>query len=212
MRKRDFLASGAAVAALSTLPMRAAQGAELKVGKDYRKISPAQRTQAPDGKIEVVKFFWVACPHCRSIEPVIQDWLKRQPADVFFRRVHVNFRTPSHQQLYYTLAAMGEEERLINDVFAEIQDKKNRLNKANLVFDWAQAQGLDREAFIKAYKSFGVKTNMRKASQETSAFGVTGVPSLAVNGKFITAPSMVGSNGQAMKVVDQLIDMERKGG
>ncbi len=59
-------------------------------------------------------------------------------------------------------------------------------------------------------ESFGVKAKMKKPSMLTTASGLTGVPALVVNGKYLTAPSMVGSNSAVLRVVDQLIDQERK--
>ena len=41
------------------------------------------------GKIEVVEFFWYGCPHCYACEPAIEEWSKRLPNDVSFRKVHV---------------------------------------------------------------------------------------------------------------------------
>lgn len=212
MKRREFvvatsIASGALMSPHTIVNAQATP----RMGKDYRLIKPVQRTQAPNGKIEVVEFFWVGCPHCRAFEPTIQDWEHKMPDDVFFRKVHVNFRTPSHQQLYYTLVALKEESRLLNNVFAEIHDRRNRLNSAERVFDWAEKNGLDRKEFISAYKSFGVRTQMRKAEQETAGAGATSVPSLSVNGKYYTAPSMAGSNTAVLGVIDTLIDMERKG-
>ena len=38
-----------------------------------------------------------------------------------------------------------------------------------------------------------------------------GVPAIGVNGKYLTAPSLAGSNEAALRVVDELIARERKG-
>jgi thiol:disulfide interchange protein DsbA len=42
------------------------------------------------------------------------------------------------------------------------------------------------------------------------AYNIDGVPAFAVNGKFITAPSMTGSNQAALRVVDFLVQTERR--
>lgn len=215
MKKRKFLTSTAVIAAASALPASFAVAqtpVPLREGKDYRLVQPPQRTDVADGKIEVVEYFWVACPHCRAIEPVIEDWEKKLPKDVEFRRVHVSFRGTAHQQLYYTLVALGKDREMLPKVFAEIQDKRNRLNKPGLIFDWAESVGFDREEFTKTFKSFGVRTAMQRATQQMKAAGVDGVPALVVNGKYYTAPSMTGSNGTAMEVVNAMIEKERKGG
>ena len=57
-----------------------------------------------------------------------------------------------------------------------------------------------------------LRTRVRKASQQAVAYGLDGVPALAVNGKWFTAPSMAGGNGEALKVLDYLLALERSGG
>jgi thiol:disulfide interchange protein DsbA len=215
MKKRKFLTSSAVITAASALPTSfaiAQSPVPLREGKDYRLVQPPRRPEAADGKIEVVEFFWLQCPHCRSIEPVIEDWQKKLPGDVEFRKIHVSFRGTTQQQLYYTLVAMGKDHEMVPKVFAEIQDKRNRMNKPGLVFDWAESAGLDRDLFEKTFKSFGVRTAMQRATQHMKAVGVDGVPAFVINGKYYTAPSMTGSNGSAMEVVNAMIDKERKGG
>lgn len=182
----------------------------LAPGKNYRKFAAPRRTHAHEGKIEVIEFFWIGCPHCRAIEPTIIEWHKKLPADVLFRKVHVNFRVPTHQRLYYTLESMKQaDDDTIIDVFTEIHDRRNRMRTDESVFAWVERRGLDRDYFARMYQSFGVQTRMRRASQQVKDYGVNSVPFLAVNGKYVTSPSMAGSNQAAMRVVDALIALER---
>jgi thiol:disulfide interchange protein DsbA len=53
---------------------------------------------------------------------------------------------------------------------------------------------------------------MQRAAQLAAAYKVDGVPTFGVAGKWVTAPSMAGSNAAALKVVDMLADRARKGG
>lgn len=215
MSKRSFLAGSAGILTLAALAPHTsviAQGVQPEPGKNVRLIDPPIRTAVADGKIEVLEFFWYACPHCRSLEPVIDDWAKRLPADVEFRKIHVAFRGDAHQRLFYTLQALGEESRLGPKVFEAIHDQRKRLTSEGEIVDWAVSQGLDKTKFVDAWRSFGVNTQMRQAKQAIDAYNVEGVPALAVNGRYYTAPSMVGSNGGALQLVDTLIAMERKRG
>ncbi len=214
MSKRNFLKSSAILgsAGLLTPGLVFAAGAPPQVGKDYRVIQPPQRTEVAEGKIEVIEFFWYACPHCYALEPVIHDWAAKLPADVELRRVHVAFRAPRHQQIFYTLLALKEDQRLGGKVFEAIHKDRKRMEDTAEIFAWAKDQGLDEALFKKTFDSFGIRTAMKRASQQVESFGVDGVPALAVGGKYLTAPSMAGSNGRALEVVDSLIDLERKAG
>lgn len=208
MSKREFLIATAGLSAAAVLPVGFAQAAQ--AGKDYRVVQPPQRTSVPAGKIEVLEFFWYACPHCYSLHPAIEAWAKKLPEDVVFRHVHVQFRSPSHQQIHYTLEAMGKDKELGVKVFEAIHRERKRMRDEEEIFEWAKANGLDEQEFKKIYNSFGVRTQMKRASQATAAFGVDGVPMIAVNGKYLTSPSMTGSNEAALRMTDTLIEMERK--
>jgi protein dithiol oxidoreductase (disulfide-forming) len=76
-----------------------------KAGVNYEAVVPAQPTSAPPGKVEVLEFFWLGCPHCYALEPYIQKWLQQKPSYIQFVRVPVMWN-PVHQlhaQLFYTL-------------------------------------------------------------------------------------------------------------
>ncbi|MEZ5728324.1 MAG: thiol:disulfide interchange protein DsbA/DsbL [Burkholderiaceae bacterium] len=201
-----------AVASLGLLaaPMALAQSTLPPPGKSYRLVKPAQATGVPKGKLEVIEFFWYGCPHCNALEPLIKAWALRLPIDVTFRRVHVPFRERRHQRLYFTLVAMGKDDELGQKVFDAIHKAHDPLDTDRLITTWAEAQGLERKAFTEAYRSFGVDAAMKRADKMVDAYGVDGVPALAVNGKYYTSPSMAGSNGAALQLVDALLAEERR--
>src|SRR5882672_5918369 len=58
-------------------------------GVNYTRLVPAQPTAAPAGQVEVLEFFWYACPHCAAIDPLVESWKRTKPAYVTFSRVHV---------------------------------------------------------------------------------------------------------------------------
>jgi thiol-disulfide isomerase/thioredoxin len=83
-------------------------------------------------KIEVIEFFSYGCPHCADLEPHLQAWLKRLPADVQVRRVPVAFQ-PAWENLarvYYTLELMGEDAKLTPDVFSAIHGGNRPTSRA----------------------------------------------------------------------------------
>lgn len=184
-----------------------AQQSEPVVGRDYRAVNPAQSVEAPAGRIEVLEFFAYWCPHCHSLEPELIEWRKRQGPDVVFRREHVSFRETRIQQLHYALVAMGKVDELGPRVFHALHVERARLDSPQKM---AEVLGLEPKAFVEVYDSFSVRTRARRGTQISEAYGIDGVPSLAVAGKFLTAPSMAGSNANALRVVDFLVALERK--
>jgi thiol:disulfide interchange protein DsbA len=180
-------------------------------GHEFRSVKPPAPTDAPAGKIEVVEFFWYGCPHCYALEPVLKDWLKRLPSDVAFRKVHVPWQIQAHQQLYFTLETLDRAQTLDEKVFAAIHAERNKLDTPDAMAELMSKNGIDRKQFLDTYGSFGVRTRMQRATQLTAAYQVDGVPTLGVAGRFVTAPSMAGSNPAALKIVEQLVARVRKG-
>jgi len=181
-------------------------------GHEFKAVSPPAPTDAPAGKVEVIEFFWYGCPHCYAFEPVIKEWAKALPPHVAFRKVHVPWQVQAHQQLFFTLDSMGQADALGDKVFAAIHVQKNRLDTPEAMADLVSRHGVDRAKFLETYRSFGVRTRMQRATQLAAAYKVDGVPMLGVAGRFLTAPSMVGSNAGALKVVDALVERVRQGG
>jgi protein dithiol oxidoreductase (disulfide-forming) len=208
---RALLKSAVMLAAGSLSGVAFGQKSAYSEGTDYIAVKPPQPTDS-GGKIEVIEFFWLGCPHCYALEPVLKDWLKRLPGDAAFRKVHVPFNEVRHQQLYYTLDTLGKYDALGDKVFAGIHVERDRLDSPDKMVAYLGKFGVDKKAFMDAFDSFTVQTKMRKATAMAAAYKVDSVPLLAVNGKYMTGPSMAGSNASALSVVDYLIDLERKAG
>ena len=205
--RREFVAA----AGLAGFAVRASAQGGSGEGFEFRSVKPPAPTDAPAGRIEVVEFFWYGCPHCNSLEPALKDWKKRLPADVAFRKVHVPWQVQAHQQLFYTLETLNQADALNDRVFAAIHGDRNRLDTPEAMADLLSKHGLDRKQFLDTYASFGVRTRMQRATALAAAYRIDGVPTFGVAGRYVTAPSMVGSNGAALKMVETLVDRVRKG-
>jgi len=205
--RREFVAA-AALGGLSAGALAQQGGGE---GFEFKAVKPPAPTDAPAGKVEVVEFFWYGCPHCNALEPAVREWSKRLAPDVAFRKVHVPWQVQAHQQLYYTLETMGRADALDEQVFAAIHRDRNRLDTPEAMADLLAKHGVDRKQFLDTYASFGVRTKMQRATQLAAAYKVDGVPMFGIAGRYVTAPSMVGSNGGALKMVDALVERVRKG-
>ena len=208
MKRREFSLALAASTMASTPAW--AQNA-FKSGKDYLTLDKPVATEAGNGKIEVIEFFWYSCPHCNAFEPAFERWVKAAPKDVVVRRVHVAFRPDfePQQRLYYTLEAMNLLETVHPKVFQAIHVDKLPLNTEALIMSWVEKQGVDKAKFGEIYKSFGVATKVRRAVQLQNEFRIEGVPSLGVNGRYYIDGSLAGSMDRALKVTEALIAQSR---
>jgi thiol:disulfide interchange protein DsbA len=195
----------------SLVSSASAQIRPIEEGFDYRVLPVSQAIEAK-GKIEVLEFFWYGCPHCHDFEPQLDAWIKRQDKDVTVKKVPVAFRDDllPHSQLFYALESLGK-----SNLHAKVMDamhvgKKKLLNESDII-DWAVSQGIERDAFIKAFKSFTVTSKARAANQIAQAYRIDGVPTVAVQGKYITSPSITsGSKARAIEAMDHLVNKVRK--
>jgi thiol:disulfide interchange protein DsbA len=213
MHRRHFTTRLAASAALLAAGPALAQGNQPVEGRHFVRLNPPAPVGAPAGKIDVVEFFWYGCPHCNALEPTLEAWVKRLPADVAFRRVPVAFSAvhESHQRLYYTLEAMGQLEAMHRRIFVAYHQQMQRLEREADQVAFLKAQGVDTARFADFARSFSVQTKMRQARQLTDAYKVDGVPTLGVQGRFSTSGSLAGSNEAALAVADFLINRVRTG-
>ncbi|MDH6155086.1 thiol:disulfide interchange protein DsbA [Polynucleobacter sphagniphilus] len=198
------------LALISLSGIAVAQAQKYEEGLDYRVLPVAQPVEAK-GKVEVIEFFWYGCPHCYDFDPDLMSWVKRQPKDVVFRRVPVAFRDDflPHSQLFYTLQVMGKSNLDIK-VMDTIHHSNNHLLTESEIADWAVAQGLDRNTFLTTYHSFAVVSKVRAAKQLAEAYRIDGVPTVVIQGKYVTSPSIAGTKAKALMVMDYLVEKVRK--
>ena len=177
------------------LPMSASASATAPVGgTEYRLLDKPQATDSGK-KIEVTEFFWYSCPHCAAFDPSLENWVKKQGDNIVFKRVPVAFRDSfqPQQRLYYALEAMGKADEMQQKVFKAIHVDRKPLDRDNDIADFVATQGIDRSKFVDAYNSFGVQSRLRRATQLQEAYKVDGVPMIAIDGKYVTSPSIVGA-------------------
>jgi len=184
--------------------------ADFTEGVNYKKVVP-QPTDTGN-KIEVLEFFWYGCPHCYAFEPYIKAWKKTKPANVEFVRIPAVFRPDWEVQAraYYALSNMGIIEELHGKIFAAIHKDRKHLNTKQLLTDFVVKNGVDRKKFEAEYNSFSVDSMVRKAKKKQTAYKIQGVPSVAVNGKYLTSGSMSGSYENLIKIIDYLVKEESK--
>ncbi len=192
-------------------------GGKWKPGANYSPLVPAQPTNAPPGKVEVVEVFWYGCPHCYALEPFMASWLKNKPDYIQFVRVPVMWGPAqrAHAHLFYTLEALGRPD-LHQKVFDAIHQHGKLLvtndeqATRKLQLDFARENGISEADFTKAYDSFTVNSNLQRAEQLTARYQVQGVPLVIVNGKYTTDVTQAGSPGNLLQLINDLAASEKR--
>ena len=177
----------------------------------YAVITPAQPTQSAD-KIEVLEIFWYGCPHCYAFDPYLQQWLSRKPDNVEFRLMPgiLNNSWVPHAKAYYTAVKLGILDKIHHQLFDAIHKDHRNIYSDDDVKKFFIEQGVDGDKFSEVYDSKEVLEQLRHAFELQQKCRITGVPSVIINGKYQTSPSMAHSHDNVLKVLDYLVDKERK--
>ena len=208
MKAIQWVGRGIAVAALLALSA-VASSANLEEGKDFRRLAKPQPTETGK-KIEVIEFFSFSCPHCRDIEPVLAEWIKKLPADVQLRRIPAQFSPQwvGTAKVWYTLEGLSRED-LTTAVFRAIHSQNLRLHEDKAFLDWAATQGLERKKVEDMYNSFAVNGKVARAKTLVQTYGMQSVPSFVVDGKYTTDTGQPKRHEDVPALLDKLIEKAR---
>jgi thiol:disulfide interchange protein DsbA len=213
LKRRHFSALAAASLGIGLARSAAAQGSAPVDGQDYQRIATPQAVSPPAGTVDVVEFFSFACPHCFEFEPTLEAWLKRKPAGIHFHRSPVHFlqNAVNFQPMYFALEAMGLADTMQQKVFNAVHIEHQRLDKPEAIAAFMTKNGVDAARFMSIFNSFGVRTKVQQADALMDAYGVDGVPTLAVQGRFLTSPSQAKGPDKVLAVVEYLAAQVRAG-
>ncbi len=177
----------------------------------WQVLKEAQPTDVADGKIEVVEIFWYGCPHCYDFEPFLDEWLENKPDDVEFKRMPGIFRENwmPHARAYYTALELGVLEAVHLPLFNAIHKHRMRMDSQAELRKLFSENGVDGDAFDAAYESDAVTDKVKKSLLMGRRYQIRGVPSIVVNGKYLTGASIAGDFEKMLKAVDTLVAKER---
>lgn len=199
-----------ALMTLGSLSLNTAWANSPVAGQHYTVLANPVATTSAD-KIEVVELFWYGCPHCYQLEPTLADWKKDLPDDVNFIKMPAMFGGiwNLHGQLFYTLQALKADDSVHDEIFKALHERNRRLASLPEITSFVGGLGIDKDAFEKAWNSFGVKSQLEKAKKQAIAYQISGVPAMVVNGKYRFDIGMAGGLKETADVANQLIDIER---
>jgi thiol:disulfide interchange protein DsbA len=184
-------------------------------GVEYQRLQTPQPTDTGK-KIEVLEFFWYNCPHCFAFEPSLSEWAKKRGDSIVLRRVPVGFRESfiPQQKLYFTLEIMNRFD-VHRAVFDAVHVAKQKLDKEEQIVEFIEKQGVDKKKFLETFNSFTVQSKVNRVRQLMEAYRIDGVPTVVIDGQYITSPSIVGTalrgqseqalNAATLQVMDALL-------
>ena len=196
------LALLATVLALAPVPALAAR---------YEVIEGPRLGDDPD-KIEVIEFFWYGCPHCNDFYPHIARWKESKPEDVDFRHMPavLSPRWEVHAKAFYAASIMEVLDTFHGAMFEAIHQERKRLDNASAIGAFAASLGIDGEQFVATMQSFAVDTRIRRVKSLQRAYGITGTPTVIIDGRYRTSGSVAGGVANMIPVINERIAALRK--
>ena len=196
--------------AASIVPLTSMAMPEAFIDGVHYKATPTRLATSDDNKIEVIELFSYSCPHCFKLEPEVKKWKESLAENVSFIQVPAIFRDSWMQlaRIFYAAEATGDLETLHPLIFNAIHVEKRRLQTEEQLLDFVAEQGIDRDGFEKMMNSMTVRLKVKKALVLSQKSGVTGVPSMIINGQYRTDAPLAGGMTEMLNTVDFLIQKQ----
>lgn len=196
-----------AVIAVVSLPLMAQEAYE--EGVHYDLITPNIQTGISD-RVVVTEFFSYGCGHCFNFEPMLAAWEKRQPENIVVQRSPIAWNAGARllAKVYYTAVVLDAMDPMHEAIFRAIHLQRKRLATPEAFRAVFVDNGIDAEAFDKAFDSFGVSSMVRQADARMRGARINGTPSLMVNGKYRIDTRKAGSQANMLKIAKFLAEKE----
>src|SRR3990167_4367270 len=130
------------------------------------------------------------------------------PKDVALTYVPTIFRDSWEPmaRAYYALELLGQLHPLHDALYRAWNVDRTDLSDEARIFDFVAARGVDRAKFSAAYNSFTMSSKIARAKQMIRSYGLTGTPTLIVDGKYLITGLQP---ADTMRVLDEVIAMVR---
>lgn len=172
---------------------------------DYYKVVDLPKASSPT----VTEFFSFYCPHCHDFEPMIGALKKHLDGKAEFEKVSVSFMGGNMgkpmSKAYATMVSLGVEDKMVPVMFARIHDQRNPPRDEAELRQIFLDHGVSAEDFDGTYNSFAVDSMVRRFDKSFQEAGLSGVPTVIVNNRYIVDASKVKNINEYFDLIDFLL-------
>lgn len=182
-----------------------------KEGVNYIPIVPSQPVDVNPGHIEVLDFFWYGNTQCFALEPYLDNWAASKPTNVILTRVPaaLNPKWDLAARAYYTAVQLGVADKANSVIYASLNTQHRSLSSMSDYKNlFTTKLGVSAQRFAAAWNSRAVDTALEHAKVLAQRYGVTTVPSLTVNGEWLTGAGYKLATPKIMNAVNWLVQRE----
>ena len=179
---------------------------EYQEGQHYTVLTGTPPAQAPEGKTELMEFFWYGCPHCYKMEPLLNEWLEERANAVHLRLLPTVFsaRWAIGARVYYALEEIGRLD-LHPVVFSLVHEQGRPLKTGDGIGRMLEPFEVDPATFAKAFRSQAVTDRVEATREFPEVYGIDGVPALVVDGRYRITTQNANSYQMLLDIADFLI-------
>lgn len=202
---------GAKTATAEQKPAPVATKSVFKEGVHFVQLPRRVTPTLPSSKIEVVEMFWYGCPHCFKLEPHAVAWKTKIPEDIAFHSMPavLNPSWATHARAYFAAEELGLLKTSHEALFKTIHEQGRLINSEDALIRFFERQGADKAKFKVAMNSPAVEAKVKRAEKLGREYGLTGVPSLIVDGQYRVLLDHISGYEELFSIVDFLVEKVR---
>ena len=198
----------AAAAYLFWMTVDDAPQGEFIEGEHYLLIENPRRIRSD--QIEVMEFFGYACIHCYNFDPILADWVQEKGGSIKF------IQTPAISSKYWRLLGqnfltyqeLGEHDKYHTPFFRAVHTGGRAFTDQESLSEFYEQLGGEKQAYINAFNSVGVASELSKADNMARRLKVAMVPSIVIQGKYLVRTSGSVGPKRMLDVMDYLLAKE----
>lgn len=172
---------------------------------DYYKVVDLPAASSPT----VTEFFSFYCPHCHEFEPMIGALKKHLDGNADFEKVPVSFMGGNMgkpmSKAYATMVSLDVEDKLVPVMFNRIHVQRNPPKDEAELRQIFLDNGVSAADFDGTYNSFAVDSMVRRFDKAFKDSGLSGVPTVVVNNKYIVDASKIKDLNEYFDLIDFLL-------
>lgn len=181
-------------------------------GVNYIPVMPAQPVNVNPGQVEVLEFFWYGSSQCFALEPYLDAWQRSLPANVVLTRVPVtlNPQWDVAARAYYVAVQLGIANQANALIYAALHVQHLSLGTQSDYQRLFTGQlGVSVQQFNATWNSLQVDARLAQAKVLAQRYGVTNLPALTVDGKWLTGAGYHLSTAQIVPAVNWLVQQDQ---
>ncbi|MFV0575850.1 MAG: thiol:disulfide interchange protein DsbA/DsbL [Vibrio sp.] len=172
---------------------------------DYYKTIDLPKSTTPT----VTEYFSFYCPHCNAFEPMIGKLKEHLKGKADFQKYSVSFMGGNMgkpvSKAYATMVSLGVEDHLVPMMFARIHEQNNPPRNEDELRQFFLDNGVSAADYDGTYNSFAVDSMVRRFDKSFQDSGLTGVPTVIVNNKYIVDSSKIKDLNEYFDLIDSLL-------